>query len=178
MNRSAMSRMGHPRRLGAIGLLACSGVLGIVVSVAHGSAASAPKARAATVDTVNSTLSMNVSKIQGNTISAQGQTVSGLSGTVDGVASMYVILLNGAKAKSSFTIVNNPHAGDGVGSLKGSGTGNYHVSGAISYFTGGIGTLSGTGTFAHVKNLGLHLVGTLNRRTYKFTATIKGKFIK
>lgn len=178
MNRSAMSRMGRPRRLGAIGLLAFSGVLGIAASVAHGSAVDAPKARAATLETVNSTLSMNVSKIVGNTISAQGQTVSGLSGTVDGVASMYVVLLNGAKAKSSFTIVNGPHTGDGAGSLRGTGIGNYHVSGALSYFTGGIGTLSGTGTFAHVKNLGLHIVGTLNRRTYKFSATIKGKFSK
>ncbi len=178
MNRSDTSRMGRSRRLGAIGLLVCSGALGIASSVAHGSAVGGPRARAATIETVNSNLSMNVSKIEGNTIIAQGQAVSGLSGQIDGVASMYTTLLNGARSRSSFTIVNNPRNGDGIGSLRGTGSGNYHVSGATSYFNGSVTNLSGTGTFAHVKNLGLHLVGTLNRRTYKFSASIKGKFSK
>ncbi len=179
MNRSDISRMGRARRLGAIGLLVCGGALGVASSLAHGSTVGGPNARVADIETVNSTLTMNVSKIEGNTISAQGQAVSGLGGKIQGIASIYTTLLNGARARTNFTIVNNPrkdHSGPGL--LRGVTSGNYHVSGASSYFTGAVTSLSGTGAFAHVKNLDLHLVGTLNRRTYKFSATIKGKFVE
>ncbi len=178
MNHSYISRIGRSRLRGAIGLLVCSGALGVASSVAHGSVlGGAPKARAATVETVNTTMSMDVSKITANTISAEGQALSTKSGGIDGTVSMSTTLLNGAKSRSTFTVVNNPRSG-GAGTLRGTGTGNYHVSGATSYFTGGITSLSGTGTFAHVKDLGISLVGVLNRRTYRFTSTIKGKFIK
>lgn len=177
MNRRKIYRVGW-RPLGAIGLLVCSGALGAASSVAHGSAVASPKARAATIETVNSTLTMSVTKIKGNTVISQGQDVSGFSGQIDGVASLYLTLENGAMARSTFTIVNNPKNGDGNGSLRGGTSGNYHVSGATSYFTGNITSLSGTGTFARAKNLGLHITGTLNRRTYKISATLKGKFSK
>jgi hypothetical protein len=173
VNRSDISRMGRSRRLAAIGLLVCGGALGIASSVAHGSAAGRPQARAATIESLNSTLSMAVSKIEGNTIIAQGQAIRSLSGQIDGVASLYMTLLNGARAKVAVTIVNAVKGSRGT--LRGAGSGNYHVSGAVSYFTGGVTSLSGTETFAHVKNLGIHVVGTLNRRTYRFSGTIKGK---
>ncbi len=171
MNRRKTSRIGRAR-LGAIGLLACGGALGAASSVAHGSAVGAPKAKAAKTEAVNQTMSTSVSKIEGNTVIAKGQAVKG---QIDGVVSFRLTLQNGARATSTFSIVDNGSEGGGSGSVQGVTSGHYHVSGALSYFTGGITSMHGTGKYAHAKNLGLHLTGTLNRRTFKLSARLKGE---
>lgn len=182
MSPKKMSSATRVRRL-VVGVLVCGGALGaasidIASSPAAGAARSLPPtarvAAARKVKQVNQTMVMDVSSIQGNTISAHGQEVTG---QINGIISFSMTLQNGARAVASFTIFDNGHIGKEhrKGTVRGSGTGSYHVSGAHSYFSGQITSIRGTEEFSHAKSLGVIMTGALNRRTYKFTATLKGK---
>ncbi len=172
------------RRLctGSIGLLACSGALAAALvgvssapaeGAAHRSAIGPASTSAAKVENVNEVLSLRVTKIEGDRIFSQGQP---LHGQIKGVASFAITLENGAKARAVFTIVDNDDGGDG--SVHGVGIGKYYASGTTTYFSGSKLTINGTGKFAHAKLLVASIVGTLNRRTYRISATLKGKFIR
>lgn len=183
MNFREISSASSVRRL-AVGVLACGGALGVasidLTTSPAASGASPPRARAAAsqVEEVNQTIVMSVASIQGNTITARGQEVTG---QINGVVSFVLTLRNGSRVTSDFTIYNNGHVGNQhhhKGAVQGTTDGNYHVSGAVSSFTGRILSIRGTEDFAHAKNLGVNMSGTLNRRTYKVIVTMKGKFIE
>ncbi len=186
MSLEKMSSAARVRRL-MVGVLACGGVAGAATPIALASASAVgaaggrpPTARAAggsAVKSVHQTMVMSVSSITGNTIKANGQEVSG---QINGSVSFDLTLKNGSLALASFTIYNNGHMGDEhrKGTVRGAGTGHYHVSGAQSGFSGQILSVSGTEEFTHAKNLGIKLAGTLNRRTYKLTVTLTGKYIE
>jgi hypothetical protein len=120
---------------------------------------------------------MNIASIQGNTIIADGQEVTG---QINGVVSFKLTLLNGSRVTGNFTISNNGHIGrrHRKGTMLGSSDGNFHVSGALSSFSGRITSMRGTEEFAHAKSLGISASGSFNRRTYKMTVTLKGRFIE
>lgn len=165
----------------AVGVLVCGGAVAAASIGLAGSTAAArgslSTARVAKVKNVNQTMTMNVANIQGNTISAHGQSVSG---QINGVISFNLTLQNGSRAVMNFSISNNGHIGNDhrKGTVQGTGSGSYHVSGALSYFTGRVLGIRGTEDFNHAKNLGVSVTGTLNRRTYKLTATLKGKVVE
>ncbi len=165
----------------AVGVLVCGGAVGAASIDLAGSTAAArgslSVARAAEVKNVNQTMTMDVASIKGNTISAHGQAVSG---QINGIVSFNLTLQNGARAVMNFSIYNNGHIGKEhrKGTVQGNGDGNYHASGALSYFTGRILGIHGSEDFNHAKNLGVTVTGTLNRRTYKLTATLKGKVVE
>jgi hypothetical protein len=153
--------------VGVVGVLVCGAALGTVSGVAQGSAGGGARANAARkVVPVDESMSTSVSKIEGNTIIAHGQA---LQGRFKGYISFYLKLVNGSQAYATFTVTGKE------GTIRGSSSGNYHVSGALSYFSGRIGSLQATGALAQDKSLGLVTSGTLDRRTYKMYATVKGK---
>ncbi len=182
MSRREIASTTRLRRL-AIGALVCGGAAStaLVTFPSAGAAGRAPspaRAAAATkVKQLNQTMAMDVSNIQGNTISAHGQVVSG---QINGVVSFHLTLRNGSRAIASFSIFNNGHIGNEhrKGTVLGGGGGSYHVSGAQSYFTGQISNIHGTEEFGQARNLGVTVAGVLNRRTYKLTATLKGKVVE
>jgi hypothetical protein len=178
-----MSSAARARRL-AVGVLMCGGAIGAAsIDLATSPAAgetrdTVPAAAAGTeVKQLNQTMVMNIASIQGNTITANGQEVTG---QLNGVVSFKLTLLNGSRLTSNFTISNNGHIGHQhrKGSVQGNSQGSYHVSGAVSSFKGQISSIRGTEEFTHAKSLGVSASGTLNRRTYKLTVTMKGKYIE
>jgi hypothetical protein len=183
MSPRKMSSAARARRL-TVGMLICGGAIGaasidLVASPAAGEARGSIPATAAAseVKQLNQTMVMNIASIQGNTVTATGQEVTG---QLNGVVSFRLTLLNGSRLTSNFTISNNGHIGHlhRKGAVQGNSDGNYHVSGAVSSFTGRVLSIRGTEDFTHAKNLGVIASGTLNRRTYKLIVTLKGKYIE
>jgi hypothetical protein len=183
VNCRQISSAGGVRRWAA-GVLACGCAVGVAsIDLATSSTASGtalPVARAASpqVQEVNQTVLMSVASIQGNTIIAHGQEVTG---QLNGVVSFVLKLLNGSHVSTSFTVYNNGHIGNQhhhKGTVEGTTDGHYHVSGAVSSFSGQIVSMRGTEDFAHAKQLGIQLSGSLNRRTYQVTLIMKGKYIE
>lgn len=177
MSRREVSSIGWMRCLCAAGLLVCGTAMGAVLfgvdgsradSVAHRPARRAPIAAAAKIETANQTLVLRITKIANTTINAEGwSSKEPLIGNIG----FYMTLINASRAKVNFT------GGSRKGSIRGVGVANYHVSGATSYFKGGVTTLAGTGKFTHYKSLGMTFSGTLNRRTFKVSVTVLGKWI-
>jgi hypothetical protein len=178
-----MSSAARARRL-AVGMLMCGGAVGaasidLATSPAAGAARNSIPAAAAALGAkqLNQTMVMNIASIQGNTITANGQEVTG---QLNGVVSFKLTLLNGSRVTSNFTISNNGHVGHQhrKGTVRGNSDGSYHVSGAISSFSGRILSIQGTEEFTHAKSLGVTASGTLDRRTFKMIVTLKGKYIE
>jgi hypothetical protein len=180
-----MSSATRVRRLVA-GVLVCGSIAGVAsidlatspaAGAARGSLHTARAAAAPKAVQVNQTMVMSVASIQGNTITAHGQEVTG---QINGIISFSLTLQNGSRTFSRFSIDNNGHIGSNhrKGTIEGDSTGNYHVSGAQSHFTGRIVSIHGTEELAHAQNLGIAVSGTLNRRTYKLTITMKGKYVE
>jgi hypothetical protein len=125
-----------------------------------------PSARGARVEDINETLSLNISSIKGNTIYAHGRS----SGTIAGSGSFNLTLLNASRATAAFSGANS-HGG-----VAGTGTGHYRVSGALSYFTGSVSSLRGSGGYSGAKPLAISVSGTVNRQTYTVTIAMHGKW--
>jgi hypothetical protein len=181
VNFKEISSAAGVRRLAA-SVLVCGSAVGVAsidLATVPASGASLPRPRAAALkaEELNQTMVMNIASIQGNTITAYGQEVTG---QINGVVSFKLTLQNGSRATSSFTISNNGHVGrqHRKGTVRGASDGNFHVSGAVSSFKGGVSNIRGTEEFSHAENLGISASGTLNRRTYKLIVTLKGKFIE
>jgi hypothetical protein len=135
--------------------------------VAHRSALGLPKAHAAKIETADEIVVLRVTKIANTTIAAEGQSPKPpLLGNVK----LTLTLLNASHGRMNFT------GGNSSGKVQGLGFSNYHVSGATSSFKGAISTMTGTGKYEHYKNLGMTFSGTLNRRTYKVSVTVLGKW--
>jgi hypothetical protein len=125
-----------------------------------------PSARAARIETINETLSLKISSIKGNTIYGHGSS----KGAIAGTGSFNLTLQNASRATATFSGASSR------GGFAGSGTGNYRVSGALSYFTGSVNSLRGNGGYAGAKTLGISVSGTVNRQTFTMTITLHGKW--
>lgn len=111
-------------------------------------------------------LRMRITKKDGSHVAAKGSA----SGSVDGKVSFKIHTVNGSKATATF-YGHNSH-----GTISGSGVAKYHVSGAVSYYTGKVKTLTGTGRYSHASSHGISLSGTVNRRTYSVKMTLSGRW--
>lgn len=143
----------------------------VFVAAGHMSAIAAPRptdnaVAHASAQNFEESLRMRIKKKDGSHISAKGSA----SGTVDGKVSFKIHTVSGSKATASF-YGHNSH-----GTISGTGTAKYHVSGAVSYYTGKIKTLTGTGKYAHASSQGISLSGTVNRRTYDVKMTLTGRW--
>lgn len=125
-----------------------------------------PTARMAKVEPLNETLSLNITKIKGNTIYASGHS----TGTVSGTGVFYLTLVNASHAKAEMNGSNSK------GSVHCAGAANYRVSGAVSYFSGTVTSFSGSHGYAHARNLGITFTGSLNRTTYEASVKLHGKW--
>jgi hypothetical protein len=165
----------QPRALLACGTLLGALALGTPPLVAPSRASGAsratlplhgPPARGARVETLNLTLSLKISAIKGNTIYAHGRS----TGTLVGSGSFNLTLLNASRATATFS-GSSSHGG-----IAGSGVGHYRVSGALSYFTGSVTSLRGSGGYSGAKSLGISVHGTVNRQAFTVTIKIHGEW--
>jgi hypothetical protein len=123
-------------------------------------------ARIADVEAVKLKLSLEITSIKGNIIFAQGR-VSGPK--FNGSAYLHLNLINASRAQASFNAYNSH------GSLSGTGSAPYRVSGTVSYFTGGNPSIRGTGKYAKTKSLGMKMSGSMNRRTLQIAVNLQGR---
>lgn len=174
--RNSICRTRHQSLpLSAGGTLLCVLAVGVLLLVTPSRAKSLPRtafplhsppARGARVESINETLSLDISSIKGNTIYGHGRT----SGAIAGSGSFDLTLQNASRATASFSGANSR------GGVAGSGTGHYRVSGALSYFTGSVSSLRGSGGYSGAKSLGISVSGTINRQTFTMTVTMHGKW--
>jgi hypothetical protein len=129
-------------------------------------AASAGSAEASTVKSLDEFMHMRIKKVKGKRVSAKGVAV----GTVVGKGSFKLVLSNGSRASATF-YGRNAH-----GTISGTGLAGYRVSGAISYYSGKITSLRGTGRYAHASPRGITFSGTVNRRSYKVKMHLRGRW--
>jgi len=111
-------------------------------------------------------LRMRITKKDGKHVAAKGSA----SGTIDGKISLKLHMVNGSKATATF------HGHNSHGAITGTGVAKYHVSGAVSYYTGKITSLEGDGKYAHAASRGISFSGTVNRRTYRVKMSLAGRW--
>jgi hypothetical protein len=128
--------------------------------------ASPPAAEASAVRTLDELMRMRIKKVQGKRVSAKGHSV----GTVAGKVSFNLVLSNGSHATASFS-GRSAH-----GTISGTGIASYRVAGAISYYSGTVTDLSGTGRYAHAATRGIKFSGSVNRKSYKVTMHLLGRW--
>lgn len=121
-------------------------------------------AQASTVKSLDEVMNMRIKRVKGKRVSAKGNAV----GSVAGKGSFKLILSNGSSASATF-YGHNSH-----GTISGTGVADYRVAGAISYYSGKITSLEGTGRYAHASARGIEFSGTVNRRTYKVKMHLRG----
>ncbi len=126
----------------------------------------APVAHAVKVEELNEKLKLTITKIKGNTIYAQGTS----SGSIKGSGAFYLTLTNATRAKAEM------YGGNSRGKLRVAGAATYRVSGPVSEFKGNVTTLSGSGIYAHARNLGLSFKGNLNRQTFEASLEVHGQW--
>lgn len=124
----------------------------------------AERAQASTVKSLDEVLSMRIKKVKGKRVSAKGVA----TGSVPGKGSFKLVLSNGSSASATF------HGHNSHGTISGTGVASYRVAGAISYYSGKITGLEGTGRYAHASARGIKFSGTVNRRTYKVKMHLRG----
>ncbi|HEU4393527.1 MAG TPA: hypothetical protein VFR04_07825 [Solirubrobacterales bacterium] len=111
-------------------------------------------------------LHLRIKKVKGKRVFAKGRA----TGTVAGTGSFKLLLSNGSSASATF-FGHNSH-----GTISGTGVATYRVAGAISYYSGKITSLQGTGRYAHAGSRGIRFSGTVNRRTYQVKMHLQGKW--
>lgn len=147
-------------------LLGC-GLLGLLTVLAVlWLAGDAPRAEASRVRSLDETMHMRIKEVKGKRVSARGSA----TGTVVGKGSFNLVLSNGSHAEATFS-GHNSH-----GTIGGTGVASYRVAGAISYYSGQITSLHGTGRYAHAASRGIRFSGTVNRRTYRVTMHLQGRW--
>lgn len=130
------------------------------------SAANSPSAEASAVRSLDELMRMRIKKVQGKRVSAKGRSV----GTVVGKVSFNLVIANGSHATARFS-GRNAH-----GTISGSGIASYRVAGAISYYSGKVTDLSGSGRYAHAATRGIKFTGSVNRKSYKVTMHLLGRW--
>lgn len=167
-----LAGVGNLRRLLAASLTASIMVLATGMFVAgHMSAFAAPPASGTGIATISAqnfeeSLRMRITKSDGSHVNAKGSA----SGSVVGKVSFKIHTVNGSKATATFYGHNNH------GTISGTGVATYHVSGAVSHYTGKIKAITGTGKYSHASSHGISLSGTVNRQTYSVRMTLAGRW--
>jgi hypothetical protein len=129
-------------------------------------AGSSARAEASTVKNLDEFLHMRIKKVKGKRVSARGIAI----GTVAGKGSFRLVLSNGSRAGATF------HGHNSHGTISGTGVADYRVSGAISYYSGKITSMTGTGRYANASPRGIVFSGTVNRRSYKVRMHLHGRW--
>jgi hypothetical protein len=130
------------------------------------SAANLPSAEASAVKSLDELMRMRIKKVKGKRVSAKGRSV----GTVVGKVSFNLVLTNGSHATARF-FGSNAH-----GTISGTGVASYRVAGPVSYYSGKVTDLSGTGRYAHAATRGIKFSGSVNRKSYKVTMHLRGSW--
>jgi hypothetical protein len=149
----------HPkpaRRLFGCALLGLAAVLGL-----HSGWADAAGTRS-----LDEVMHMHIEEVNGKRVSARGAA----SGTIAGNCSFDLVLSDGSHAAATF-YGHNSH-----GTISGTGVAAYRVAGAISYYSGKVTGLRGTGRYAHAASRGIEFSGSVNRRTYEVKMHLRGKW--
>jgi hypothetical protein len=160
-------------RIAALILAAALSVLLLLAATGYASGAGSRehaivrrRARAAATETLNEQMRMHITSVKGKRISGEGSA----SGTVAGSVSFNLVLTTGSRGSAEFS-GRNSH-----GTIEATGAASYRVSGPVSYYTGSVTSITGTGKYAHAHSLGLTFSGTLNRRTYEVIFQLHGKW--
>jgi hypothetical protein len=124
------------------------------------------QAGASAVKYLDETLNMQITKVKGKRVTAKGTAV----GSVAGKGSFKLILSNGSRATATF------HGHNSHGTISGAGVASYRVDGAISYYSGKITSLQGTGRYAGASSRGIGFSGSVNRRTYEVKMRLRGQW--
>lgn len=140
-------------------------LLGFVLLGALWIAAGVARTEAA-VRGLDETMHMRIKKVEGKRVMARGRA----TGTVEGKGSFRLVLSDGSHATATFSGHNSQ------GTISGTGVADYRVAGAISYYSGRITSLSGTGRYARAASRGIAFSGTVNRRTYEVKMRLRGKW--
>jgi hypothetical protein len=152
--------------VGLIISCAAASVVLFDVESSHAGGANVRGAKAAKTETLNESFHLHLTKVKGEKIEAQGKG----TGTITGNVTFNLTLVTASRATAEFSGTNSS------GTMTGGGTGNYHVAGAISYFTGNVTNVHGKGRYSGVTNLGIKLSGSVNRKTYEMSMTMQGKW--
>lgn len=123
-------------------------------------------AKAAKTETLNESFHLHLTKVKGSKIYAQGRG----TGTITGAASFDLTLVTASRATANFTGSNSS------GTMTGVGTGSYRVAGSMSYFSGSVTSVHGSGHFAGVANIGIKISGSVNRKTFEMSMTMHGNW--
>ncbi|HEX5984023.1 MAG TPA: hypothetical protein VFY69_07450 [Solirubrobacterales bacterium] len=169
MLAAGLDTLRRPRLLAMLAALAVPALASIAIGdlAAHAEPpASGDETAQASSRNFEERLRMKITKKEGNRVAAKGRA----TGTVDGKVSFKLRMVSGSKAKASF-YGRNSH-----GTLSGTGVARYRVDGAVSYYTGRITNLSGTGRYAGASSRGISLSGTVNRRLYSVKMTLTGRW--
>jgi len=114
----------------------------------HGSAAKVRSARArvAGVESLNEVMHLHITSAKGQRIAAQGTA----TGTIAGSFSFKLFLSSASRASAEFSGSNSR------GTVHGSGAASYRVAGAVSYYTGTVSSITGTGHYGHARARGFN----------------------
>jgi hypothetical protein len=124
------------------------------------------RAGAAGTETLNESVSLRVNKLDGNDIAGQGRA----SGTIAGSGSAHLTLVNGSHASGEFT------SSSSHGSVTARFSASYRTSGELSYFTGSVTGVRGSGRYARASSAGIKFSGVLNRVKLTLTLSATGKW--
>ncbi len=123
-------------------------------------------AKAARTETLNESFHLHLTKVKGNKLYAEGKS----TGTIVGAVTFDLTLVTASRATANFIGTNSS------GSMTGVGTGSYRVSGSMSYFSGNVTSVHGSGRYGRVANLGIKISGTVNRKTFEMSMTMHGNW--
>lgn len=126
--------------------------------------AAGPPSRIARTESIHETGRLHLTSKHGFTLNEQG----GASGTIPGLIyiHLHIVATNRVTAE-----VNIYPSG---GSLSGTGSASYRVSGANASFTGQLSVTRGTGRYAGARGHGLRFTGTIARRSDAVDVTLEG----
>jgi hypothetical protein len=145
-----------------------AGVLTSVVGFGIGtsSALARTTATAAKTITLNETGRLHRTGSSGLKLNEQGTA----SGTIKGTIYIHLDVVSPNRVTAEVSIYPT-----GGGSLTGSGTASYHVSGGTASFAGTMSISRGTGTYAGAHGSGLSFGGTIQRLSGAVTVHVSGK---
>lgn len=170
--RPRLPRTGRPVRHG---LLLCAAVTGCVLagggtSSANGTWRGKRPVRGvhtgwmSRAEALNERSYLHLTYVRGNRIVGHGRA----SGTVAGNGSAQLTLVGANRAVGEFSGSNSR------GSVSGRISASYRVAGAVSYFSGSVTSIHGTGKYAGARSLSIRFSGTLNRPKLTLTMSAVG----
>jgi hypothetical protein len=158
-------------RAGAAAALAASLLVALAIGAPAGAAArtslgASPAQERAGAQAIEEVMNMHITKAQGKVVLASGSS----TGSVAGPVTWRLVLSSGSQATATFVGHN------AKGTMEGSASASYRVAGPISYYSGEVTKLSGTGSYAHARSLGIRFSGAVNRKTYQVKIKLAGRW--